>query len=74
MCVDFTKLYKSYSKDSFLLSHIDLIVDSTAGHLVFSLMDTYLEYNQIQMNPGEEEKNSFVTDCGLIVIEPCRSH
>lgn len=32
MCVDFTDLNKACLKDSFLLPHIDLIIDSTADH------------------------------------------
>ena len=32
MCVDFTNLNKACPKDSYLLSRIDLLVDSMAGH------------------------------------------
>ena len=32
MCVDFTDLNKACPKDSYLLPHIDLLMDSTTGH------------------------------------------
>ena len=32
MCVDFTNLNKACPKDSYLLSRIDFLVDSTARH------------------------------------------
>lgn len=67
MCVDFTNLYKTYSKDSFLLLWIDLIVDSTAGqgHQFLSFMDAYLENNQIKISSRAVEKMLFITNYGL---------
>ncbi|KAF5450622.1 hypothetical protein F2P56_030954 [Juglans regia] len=65
MCVDFTDLNKVCLKDSFPLPHIDLIVDSMAGHRKLSFMDTYSGYNQIRMNQEDKEKTSFITGRGL---------
>ncbi|KAF5465229.1 hypothetical protein F2P56_015254 [Juglans regia] len=65
MRVDFTDLNKSCPKDIFPLPRIDLIVDSTTGHPLLSFMDAYSGYNQIRMNPDDEEKIAFVTDRGL---------
>ena len=48
-------------KDSFPLPQIDLIVDATAGHELLSFMDTFSGYNQIRMDPNDQEKTSFVT-------------
>ncbi|XP_052189983.1 uncharacterized protein LOC127799804 [Diospyros lotus] len=42
-----------------------LLVDATAGHQLLSFMDAYSGYNQIPMNPDEEEHTSFMTDWGL---------
>ena len=50
MCVDFTDLNKACSKDSFPLPKLDQLVDSTAGHSLFSFMDAFCRYNQITMN------------------------
>ena len=41
ICVDFTDLNNAYPKDSFPLSRIDQLVDSTAGHKLLSFMDTF---------------------------------
>nr|XP_009773218.1 PREDICTED: uncharacterized protein LOC104223466 [Nicotiana sylvestris] len=39
MCVDFTDLNKACPKDSFLLPHIDQLIDTTAGHEFLSFLD-----------------------------------
>ncbi|KAI0515647.1 hypothetical protein KFK09_008313 [Dendrobium nobile] len=65
MCVDYTDLNKACPKDSFPLPRIDQLVDATSGHQMLSFMDTYSGYNQIQMNPADEEAISFQTDKGL---------
>lgn len=63
--MDFTNLNQACPKDSFLLPRIDQLVDSTAGHKLLSFMDAYFGYNQILMNPMDEEHISFITDRGL---------
>ncbi|RVW13097.1 Transposon Ty3-I Gag-Pol polyprotein [Vitis vinifera] len=41
VCVDFRDLNKASPKDDFLLPHIDMLVDSTAGHSMLSFMDGF---------------------------------
>ncbi|RVW68785.1 hypothetical protein CK203_060967 [Vitis vinifera] len=41
VCVDFRDLNKVSPKDDFPLSNIDLLVNSTAGHLMLSFMDGF---------------------------------
>ena len=41
MCVDFQDLNKASPKDDFLLPHIDILVDNTAGHVLLSLMNGF---------------------------------
>ena len=60
LCIDFTDINKACPKDSFPLPRIDLIVDATAGHELLSFMDAFSGYNQISMNPNDQEKTSFV--------------
>ena len=50
MCVDFTDLNKTCPKDSYLLPHIDQLVDSMADHQLLSFMDPFSGYNQIKMD------------------------
>ena len=61
LCIDFTDINKVCPKDRFPLPRIDLIMDATAGHELISFMDTFSGYNQISMDPDDQEKISFVT-------------
>ncbi|KAL0385933.1 UNVERIFIED_CONTAM: Retrovirus-related Pol polyprotein from transposon gypsy [Sesamum radiatum] len=65
MCTDFTDLNKACPKDPYPLPRIDLLVDSTAGYELFSMMDAYQGYHQIFMAEEDRIKTSFVTDRGI---------
>ena len=65
MCVDFTDLNKACRKDSYPLSWIDTLVDSTARNQLLNFMDAFSSYNQIKMEEVDQEKTSFVTSQGL---------
>ncbi|XP_038713399.1 uncharacterized protein LOC120007270 [Tripterygium wilfordii] len=54
----------SVREDPFPLPHIDILVDSTAGHELLSFMDAFSGYNQILMHPDDQEKTSFITKRG----------
>lgn len=56
MCVDFTDLNKICHKDSFTLSKIHQLVDSTASHGLMSFMDSFSGYNHIYMSSSDKEK------------------
>ena len=60
LCIDFTDINNTCPKDSFPLPRIDLIVDATVGHELLSFMDAFSGYNQISMDPDDQEKTSFV--------------
>ena len=64
LCIDFTDINRVCPKDSFPLPRIDLIVDATAGHELLSFMDAFSGYNQISMDPNDQEKTSFVIGQG----------
>ena len=64
LCIDFTDVNRACPKDSFSIPRIDLIVDTTAGHELLSFMDAFSGYNQISMDPDDQEKTSFVTGQG----------
>ncbi|XP_056854770.1 uncharacterized protein LOC130504204, partial [Raphanus sativus] len=65
VCIDFTDLNKACPKDSFPLPHIDRLVEATTGHELLSFMDAFFRYNQILMNPENQEKTSFITERGM---------
>ena len=64
LCIDFTDVNQACLKDSFPLPRIDLIVDAIVGHELLSFMDAFSGYNQISMDPDDQENTSFVTGQG----------
>ena len=64
VCIYFIDINGACPKDSFPLPQIDIIVDATAGHALLSFMDAFSGYNQISMDPSDQEKTSFVTGQG----------
>ncbi|KAL0446372.1 UNVERIFIED_CONTAM: Polyprotein P3 [Sesamum latifolium] len=65
MCTDFTDLNKACPKDPYPLPRIDLLVDSTAGYELFSMMDAYQSYHQIFMAEEDRIKTYFITNQGI---------
>ena len=63
-CVDFRNLNKSYPKDEFPLSNMDLLIDFATGSAMFSFMDGFSGYNQIKLAPKDAEKTAFRTPMG----------
>ena len=64
LCIDFTDVNRACPKDNFPLPRIDLIVNATVGHELLNFMDAFSGYNQINMDPDNQEKTSFVTGQG----------
>ena len=61
MCVDYKDLNRASPKDGFPLHHIDILVNNTIQHKVFSFIEGFSGYNQIKMVPEDMEKTTFVT-------------
>ncbi|KAK7294455.1 hypothetical protein RJT34_17344 [Clitoria ternatea] len=59
--VDYRDLNRASPKDDFPLPHIDILVDNTAQHSIFSFMNGFSGYNQIKMAPEDIEKTTFIT-------------
>uniref|UniRef100_A0A2N9FUN2 Uncharacterized protein n=1 Tax=Fagus sylvatica TaxID=28930 RepID=A0A2N9FUN2_FAGSY len=51
-------------EDEFPLPNMDLLIDSAAGHAMFSFMDGFSGYNQIRMSTRDAEKTAFRTPIG----------
>jgi hypothetical protein len=64
MCVDYTDLNKHCPKDHFGLSHIDQVVDSTAGCVLLCFLDCYSGYHQITLKEEDQIKTTFITPFG----------
>ncbi|KAK1441334.1 hypothetical protein QVD17_07181 [Tagetes erecta] len=65
VCVDYTDLNKACPKDPFPLPHIDSMVDSIAGHEILTFMDASSGFQQIQMEPSDQEDTTFMTPSGI---------
>uniref|UniRef100_A0A2N9GU17 Integrase catalytic domain-containing protein n=1 Tax=Fagus sylvatica TaxID=28930 RepID=A0A2N9GU17_FAGSY len=61
---NFRNLNKACPKDEFPLPNMDLLIDSAAGHAMFSFMDGFSGYNQIRMSTRDAEKTAFRTPIG----------
>jgi hypothetical protein len=60
VCMDFYDLNKACLKDNLPTPFIDHILDECVGREVFSFMDRFLGYNQIQIKPEDQHKMTFI--------------
>ena len=64
ICTDFRYLNRSCPKDNFPTPFIDQILDECVGSEVFSFMDGFFGYNQLQIKPEDQHKNAFICPWG----------
>ena len=63
-CIDFHVLNKAFPKDNYPTPFIDQIIDACTGSEVFSFMDGFSRYNQIQIKSKDQHKTSFIFPWG----------
>jgi hypothetical protein len=59
VCIDYRKLNFVTRKDHFPLLFIDQMVERLAGHDYYCFLDGYSGYNQIPLDPKDQEKTTF---------------
>jgi hypothetical protein len=64
MCVDYRKLNLSTCEDRFPLPFIDQMLECLAGKSFYCFLDGYNGYNQIVINPEDQEKTTFTCPFG----------
>ena len=64
ICIDYRELNKSTLKYYFPLPFIDQVLDTLAGKKYFSFLDGFSGYNQIQIAPEDQDKNTFTCPWG----------
>jgi hypothetical protein len=64
-------LKKACPKDNFPTPFIDQIFHECAGCEVFSFMDGFSRYNQIQIKPEDQHKKTFIHPWGTFLIVRC---
>jgi hypothetical protein len=68
MCIDYTNLNKACPKDSFPLSCIDQIMDSTSRCDLLCFLNAYSDFHQIPISREDEEHTAFITVDDLFLL------
>jgi hypothetical protein len=64
VCIDYCKLNATTKKDHFPLPFIDKMVERLAGHEYYYFLDSYSGYNQVPVDPEDQEKMTFTYHFG----------
>jgi hypothetical protein len=64
VCIDYRDINKACPKDNFPTPFVDQIVDDCAGSEIFSLMDGFSGYNQINIVREDQHKAAFICPWG----------
>jgi hypothetical protein len=59
VCIDYRKLNVATRKDHFPLSFIDQMVEGLTRHEYYYFLDGYSGYNQVPVDPEDQEKTTF---------------
>jgi hypothetical protein len=59
VCMDYRKLNSTTKNDHFPLPFIDQILERLAGQSYYCFLDGYSEYNQVVVDPQDQEKTIF---------------
>ena len=62
--MNFIDLNKSCPKDNFPTLHINQIIDNCSKSVIFSFMDCFSGYNQIEILPTDQHKTTFIFPWG----------
>jgi hypothetical protein len=63
-CIDYRKLNATTRKDHFPLPFIDQMVEHLVGHKYYCFLDGYSGYNQVPVDPEDQEKTTFTCPFG----------
>jgi hypothetical protein len=65
MCVDYRRLNQATRKDHFPLPFMDQMLERLAGQAYYCFLDGYSGYNQIAVDPADQEKTAFTCPYGV---------
>jgi hypothetical protein len=69
VCVDYRDINKSCPKDNYPTPFVDQIVDDCVRSEIFSLMDGFSGYNQINIFPMDQHKTAFICPWGTFAYQ-----
>jgi hypothetical protein len=64
VCVDYRDINKACPKYNYPTPFVDQIIDDFSGSEIFSLMDGFSGYNQINILPMDQQKTAFIFPWG----------
>jgi len=64
ICIDYRDINRACPKDNYPTPYIDQIIDDCAGSELFSFMDSFSGYNQINILPADQPKMAFIYPWG----------
>jgi len=59
MCIDYRKLNEAIRKDHFPLHFMDQMLEQLVGQSLYYFLDECSRYNQISVDPKDQEKMTF---------------
>ncbi|CAJ2637261.1 unnamed protein product [Trifolium pratense] len=65
MCIDYRRLNTATRKDHFPLPFMDQMLERLAGQKFYCFLDGYSGYNQITVDPEDQEKTAFTCPFGV---------
>jgi hypothetical protein len=69
VCDYYNDINRAFPKDNYLTPFIDKIIDDCAGNEIFSFMDGFSSYNQINILPSDQHKNDFICPWGTFAYK-----
>nr|KYP46003.1 Retrovirus-related Pol polyprotein from transposon 17.6 [Cajanus cajan] len=67
MCIDYRKLNQATRKDHYPFSFMDQMLERLARQAFYYFLDVYSGYNQIVVDPEDQEKTAFTCSFGVFV-------
>jgi len=67
MYIDYRKLHQATRKDHFPLPFMDQMLERLVGKAYYCFLDGYSRYNQIVVDPEDQEKTTFTCPFGMFV-------
>jgi len=64
ICVDYRDINRACPKDNYPTPYMDQIIDDCASSEIFSFMDGFFGYNQINILPADQPKMAFICPWG----------
>jgi len=64
ICIDYRDINRACPKHNYPTPYIDQIIDDCAGSELFSFMDSFSGYNQINILPADQPKTTFICPWG----------